>query len=223
MMRNEVGIIGTECGTSAESVSLPAGYEIVGVANVGDTIVICSTNNINSEIGVLYNRDYVPYEVKYNNTILGFNKSERVLIEYKKDYRGNDIIYIAGKGIALRRIDLSIIIPPQDFDKVTRLFLEYSLPLTSLDSVISGGKVLTGTYQFAARLITENNNMTGFGPLCNNISIVESTLNTDRRDLDGAPPQTLSGNAIKVTINNIDTSFKYVEPCVVTYVGMLMF
>jgi hypothetical protein len=218
MMRNEVGIIMNECGTSPENITITDGYTIVGVANVEDGIVICSTNDVNSEIGVFDNITG-SYTVKYNNTLLGFKSAHRVGIELKVNYAGNRIVYLAGEGIIPRKINLDVITSLDTFDKLTNLFLVYQLPVAVPVSVDSGGNVLTGIYQFGARLVTKSNEVTGFGVISEPLPIGDSSIKVNRKTYDGAPQGTISGNAIKLEISNVDTNFAYLEPCVITYIG----
>ena len=83
MMRNEIGIIGTECGTSSISTVIPG--TIVGVINVDDDIIVCSTDNTISYIGKLSPDD--TYTILCSNTILKFNTTIRLSLEYKEDYK----------------------------------------------------------------------------------------------------------------------------------------
>lgn len=216
MMRDDSGNITTDVGTSSV-LSLPSGYTIVGLKNIEDDIVIASTDNVNSEIGLLSKSDV--YTTIVSNSVLGFNSANRVSIEFKKDYKGNRILYIAGKNIKLRAINIDDLPETQSFDNSTSLFLEYALPITDLNLVTSGGEVLSGVYQFTARLVTDSNNATSFGPISGVIPISTGNLTGNRKDYDGAPPQTVTSNLISLNITNIDTAFPYIEVAVITYVG----
>lgn len=215
MMRDDSGNIRTDIGTSSIK-ELPSGYKVVGVKHIGNEIIIASTNDTNSVIGVLDISNN--YTEVVNNTVLGFKKVNRVNLEAKINYKGDRLLYIAGKGIKLRYLNLDNI-PTTDFDKSTSLFLEYALPRTELITVSSGGEVLSGVYQFATRLVTDNNNVTSFGPVSGIIPIGVGSPSGNRKDYDGGPTQTLTSNQITLTIDNIDTSFAYIETCVITYIG----
>ena len=71
MMRDDSGYIRTDIGTSSIK-ELPSGYKIVGVKHIGNEIIIASTNDTNSVIGVLDISNN--YTEVVNNTILGFKK-----------------------------------------------------------------------------------------------------------------------------------------------------
>ena len=160
MIRDEVGNLHNELGTVLVE-SMPAGYEIVGVANLGDDIIIASSNNDSSEIGVLNIDD--SYTRSLNSEAFKFKKGSTVELETRFNHRGDRLVYIAGKDIKLRVINLDKL-PAVSVDKETNLFLEYILPEARLDRVFTGGNVLSGVYQFAARLVTESNNNSSFGP-----------------------------------------------------------
>ena len=151
MMRNEVGVISTECGTS-NTAAIP-GTHIVGVINADDEIVVCSTNGVTSYIGYLHSDD--TYQQLCANDILKFNTTTRLSLEYKEDYKQGKILFIGGKGIKLRRIDLSVVgsLTPADFDKVTSLFLEYELPITTVLDIKSEEKLKQAYINLLADLL----------------------------------------------------------------------
>ncbi|WP_428743152.1 hypothetical protein [Tenacibaculum sp.] len=216
MMRDEYGNMKVETGTSSV-LELGLGRKIVGLKVLGDDIIVASTDDVTSEIGVLNVNDN--YTVSVSNTILGFNKSNNVNIESKINYKGERIIYLAGSNIKLRSINLDDLPQEEDFDSITSLFLEYDLPVSKIQDVSTGGNVLSGVYQFAVRLVTGSNNTTAFGPLSEIIPVVIGDESSGRKNIDGADPQTLTNKSINFVVSNIDTSFQYIEPCVVTYVG----
>lgn len=218
MMRDSRGSLVTESGTTLlDKLNLGPNSEILGLANVGDDIVIVSIRNNISEVGYLDIQDN--YHVSISDNILGFKEGVRIGLETKVDYRGHRIVYLAGKDIKLRSIDLDSIPLPGDLDKSTMLFMEFDLPVAELDTVVSGGKVPSGVYQFCARLVTESNNTTSFGPISGVIPIGVGTISDGRKNITGADPQTPTQNSIVVKVSNIDRAFKYIEVCVVTYEG----
>lgn len=215
IMRDDSGNIMNELGSKIVK-ELPNGYTIVGVKNLNSDIIVASTDNTNSEIGVLSELD--TYTTIINSPVFGFTKTNKVNIEARVNYKGQRIIYIAGKGIKLRVLNLDLV-PTSNLDKSTSLFLEYTLPKTDLMSVGSGGQVLSGVYQFGARLVTSNNNTTPFGIITGVIPIGSGSSTYNRKDYDGAPPQTVTPNMITLKVSNIDQIFEYIEPCVITYTG----
>lgn len=215
MIRDESGNLISEPGTKAV-ISLATGYSFVGSCMIGNDIVLAMTNGTESQIGILKeNEDLAIY---VDNPALEFSVGNHVEIESKINYKGERVIYIAGKGIDLRAINLDDL-PNGDFDKTTKLFVEYDLPISDLGEVTTGGSVLSGSYQFAARLVTGSNNTTAFGPLSGIIPIAVGEFSEGRKNITGAPPQTGTRKAISMTLRNIDTSFEFVEPCVITYEG----
>ena len=215
MMRDEAGALYNEVGTKLVNL-LPSGFKFVGYYNLGDDIIFATTNGTISTIGILDDEDN--YTTIIQNSILGFKEEYKVEIEGRFNHRGERVIYIVGEKITPRRINLDKV-PELNFDKETNMFLEYNLPKVELNRIFSGGKVRSGVYQFAARLVTGSNNVTGFGPISGIIPVGTGNIEGNRRDYDGGAPQSFTNNAISLTIKNIDRSFVYVEPCVITYVG----
>src|SRR5690554_7775504 len=215
MMRDESGALYNEIGTKLVHV-LPTGFEFVGYYNLGDDIIFAATDGTTSIISILDDEDN--YTTLIQNSILGFKKEYKVEIEGRFNHRGERVIYIVGEKITPRRINLDNL-PTTNFDKETNMFLEYNLPKVELNTIFSGGKVRSGVYQFAARLVTGSNNVTGFGPISGMIPVGTGNIEGDRRDYDGGAPQSFTNNAISLTIKNIDRAFVYVEPCVITYIG----
>ena len=215
MVRDDAGNMVNEPGTSV-LFDLGAGFEVVGKFILNSVVVVASSNGVLSRIGIF---DGTTYTVLIENSILGFTKTSEVQMEGRVNYKGERIIYLCGKGIKVRSINLDNIPQEQDFDKLTSLFLEYSLPKVDLRSVNSGGEVKSGVYQFAARLVTESNNATAFGPVSSIIPIGTGSLTGNRKDYQGGTPQTLTSSSITVSVTNLDTSFKYIELAVITYIG----
>jgi len=216
MMRDESSSLFNEIGSSMVKM-LPSGFIFIGQYILGDIIILASTNGTLSTIATLSADDV--YTEVLSNEILGFKKTNRVEIEGRFNHRGDMLIYVVGDGIIPRRINLDKIPSITDFDKLTNMFLEFNLPKVGLSSVFSGAKVLSGAYQFAARLVTASNNVTGFGPISGVIPIGVGNIDGNRRDYNGGPPQTLTPNGIALNISNIDETFEYVEIAVITYIG----
>lgn len=219
MMRDETGTIMNEHGTKS-AFQLPAGRIINGMCNLGNDIIIISTAVspmiTTTEIGILDINDN--YHIKLTRNDLDYTEETRLNLEARINHRGERIIYIAGKGVKLRVINLDITIPTDGFDRLTSLFLEYDLPKTEVKEIVTGGNVTSGVYQFAARLVTESNNVTPFGAVTGPIPIGTGTLG-DRKDYGGADPQTPTNQAIPFTVSEIDPTFSHIEPCVITYMG----
>ena len=102
---------------------------------------------------------------------------------------------------------------------MTTLFLEYDLPKTAYVSESHNGQLLSGVYQLGARLVTDSGASTVFGISTSVIPVIQDSLQGNRSDINGAPPQTQTTKSITVKVTNIDTAFKYLELAVLTYVG----
>lgn len=219
MMRDETGTMMNEHGTTRVIEFLGINRNINGMCNLGNDIIIISTlsnSNVNiTEIGILNSEDVYTNVLSRENL---YTPEDKLNLETKINYNGDKIIYIAGKNVKLRVINLNKIPESSIFDKSTSLFLEYALPVVEVSAPTIGGNIKSGSFQFAARLITDSNNVTPFGAVTNPMPIGVGTWG-DRKDYSGADPQTPTNQAIPFTISGIDPTFPFVEPCVITYIG----
>src|SRR5688572_19194249 len=90
----DLGSIGNEPSTIF---CFEAPYKIVGSINLSnDDIIIFSTNNTNSEIGI-GNSKTCTYTKVYNDPCLDFNDQSPITGESKKDFQKGTIIYFTDK------------------------------------------------------------------------------------------------------------------------------
>lgn len=216
-IRRSNGTLFNETGTK-NTAELPLGYEIIGSVVLEDEIIIFSTNNINSEIGVLDKNDL--YKTILNTTELGFNTGWQIDAVAKKNFKGDRIVGFTDNGnnppryLNLDDIDLT------DLNSNSKLFLAFNIPTIKLVGVNDSGNLPTGAYQFAARLLTGSINATGFGFISNIIPVVEESKSTGRDGYDGAPPSTPASKSISIVVENVDTNFDFIEIIAISYVGL---
>jgi len=152
--------------------------------------------------------------------------TEPVDVVGKKDWQGNRVIYFSTEEKA-RRIDLGPIGTTKSFsnsdatfDKTTSLFVDYEIPVAEYTRETTGGDLPTGVYQFFPRLSTDSGASTSFGVSSPVIPVVVANTNTSEvQTITGDEPQSDSNKAIEILVTNIDTTFKYLEVAVLTYVG----
>jgi len=207
----------SEEGTSLTSV--PSNIKIWGTCVIGDETIILGEASGKSVIGSLTREGTWSALVhRLGTNVLQINGPTQV--EGRKNWAGERVIYFANSTGA-RRINLDVEMPAgdTDFDKITSLFLEYDLPKVTYVGERTTGQLTTGVYQLAARLLTDSGAATSFGINTNPIPVVQSSLQSARQDVVGNPPQTQTSKSVEVQISNIDTSFKYVQLGILTYVG----
>lgn len=219
-MRTSGGAKRTEEG-NLKLTGVPGSIVQWGQCSIGNRTIILGTLSGKSIIGSLDINDIWTLLVppRAGVDVLGIVGATQV--EGKKNWAGEDIIYFSTPN-GSRRINLSSTLPTDDteFDKITSLFLEYSLPKVSYVQESGSGELLSGVYQFAARLITESGASTPFGVMGEIIPVVKSSLNSSRASVVGDEPQTVTSKAIDLSITNVDTSFKYIQLGILTYVGV---
>jgi hypothetical protein len=192
---------------------------IIGAEVLDTEVIVCLTDGIRSQIGVFNDNDV--FTVYLDHTALSFRLDAWVSIEVKKDYRGHRIMYFTDGVNSMRRLNLDEVatIPLAKLDKHLSLLLKYTIPAISLKSVNETGSLPTGVYQFAARLVTDSMDKTAFSFVTNPIPIVDEAAANGNKKYDGALPQTPSNKSITLTLSNIDTDYKYIEVCAISYEG----
>ena len=206
------------------NIRMPIPEQLVqwGNCSIGDeTIIIGHIEGRGSIIGALTKDDSWTTLVDRGQPDI-LQITEPTQLEGRKNWKGDRLIYFATPGGA-RRINLdeyNYLWGNEDFDKNTTLFLEYDLPVTSYVSENHNGALLSGSYQASARLVTDSGAETVFGITSNVVPVVQDSLLGNRADVNGDPPQTPTTKALVFRINNIDTSFKYIEVGILTYVGL---
>jgi len=150
---------------------------------------------------------------------LNFSYAYPIDVVSRKNHKGEIIIYFTDNNNIPRRINTSTFIDASNFDNETKLFLNPNLPRITGLEVVDGGGVTTGLYNFAARLGTITGNTTSFSQISNGIPVVNESQAVGELQYDGAPPQTVGGKTIKISIDNIDTTYQFIEIAAVTYTG----
>jgi len=206
--------------------NVPANFIEWGSCAIGDETILLGTINSKSIIGSLDINGVWNVEVPVRAGVDVLGITDPTQVEGKKNWAGERVIYFSTPA-GSRRINLGktpddIILPTddEDFDKVTSLFLEYDLPRVRYTGETNSGELLSGVYQFVARLVTDSGASTPFGIVSGVIPIVSASLNGSRYRIKGDPTQTITSKAITLKIENVDTAFKYIELGVLTYIGL---
>ncbi|HEC44441.1 hypothetical protein LCGC14_0984250 [marine sediment metagenome] len=211
--RSEEGMVKME--------SVPANFIQWGNCAIGNQTILLGQINSKTVIGSLDTNDNWAVEVPARAGVDVLAINEPVQVEGKKNWAGERVIYFATPAGA-RRINLDKDLPSgdTDFDKVTSLFLEYDLPKVVYLGENNAGILLSGSYQLAARLVTDSGAETVFGIPSGVIPVVPTSLQSSRDAVVGAPPQEQTTKAFSLRVENIDASFKYIQLGILTYVGL---
>lgn len=107
----------------------------------------------------------------------------------------------------------------QNIERDLQIFKKYDLPSIRLDSIIEGGELLAGTYQFACRYVNKDNSKSPFSLISNNCNIIKTNRDIPK-EIEGANFDYIYINrAIKLFITNIDNYNDYLEIAVIRYKG----
>jgi len=210
----------TEPGNE-ECYFLPEGYSLIGKIYIADnTLAVFSTDNINSEIGLVKD---CHYEVIYNNPCLNFNTKypisgqarirkgcERTI--YWNDYFNPDRYLNIDEFLSCKEIDCELL----NFNP------EVNSPCIELVRVNNqGGSLELGTYSIGVEILDKNENMVFRSDLSRKIPIVDESLNDSYELIDGGYnldtysaeigglPKT--NKSITFQVSNLDAKFSFLR------------
>ncbi len=194
----DLGSIGNE---PSNALCFDAPYSIVGhITLPSDEVVIFSTNNISSEIGI-GNTVECSYRTLLNDDCLGFNLDYPITGVAKKDFQKGTIITFTDRKNPVRRIEL------KNIDKITScddilLFRKIKHPCFNI-SRGQTGNMPNGMYSIAIAYVIDNQVFTDWLSISNRIPLYSLS----------------NGNSIEVKITDIDQEFSQFAVVVVgTYI-----
>jgi hypothetical protein len=215
-IRDQAGVKKADDGMT--KISIPDNVISHGNCSIAEHVIILGVKEGKTVIGTYNTKTGIWTEVLYQVTDVLLVTGPTQVVG-RKDWKGDKIIYFSTPTGA-RRINLDSLPSIEDFDKITSLFLDYSLPKIEFLEQKSTGEVLTGVYQFASRLVTASEAETPFGIMTGVIPVGKSSVGASRQDTIGGNPQDETTKSISLSITDIDTAFKYIQIAVVTYVGL---
>lgn len=217
MVQKLNGTMETEEGTKLYA-SLPSGYRLLAHSLVNNVLVVLSVNDTHCEVGKIIDGTYyrVKNTTKLNLTIADIGKVNMIA---KLNYNKRITIYIVdGKSGGTtegtvkslgKAIDID---SPESWDKLGSTSLSPNQQPSEVDVTIAGGTLPVGVYQVTSRLVSGSGATTDIGALS---SIIPITAIGGF----GANEGTNSGKGLSISFTNVDTSYAYIEPIVITRVG----
>lgn len=208
---NLQGVIENEDGF-VELIGTAAPYNVVGIIPVQEEFVVFSTDNIDSEIGLIVRtNDTINYTTIYNDPDLNFNTSSPIKGEFRKDINNNRIVTWIDNINSPRIINIDNVTGINDVADLD-VFPDIVNPkLTNPTINNTGGVLPTG----AIIPITRYKNLDGS---FTNWFVHDFTfyINDDSRFVafnlnDGAEPGTISNKSITFTLTNNDLNFNQIE------------
>lgn len=213
---NLLGVKENEDGFTNLSTMTP--YTFIGSVPVDDdNVVVFSTNNTDSEIG-LVNLSVPSYTQIYNDPELNLNTGFPIQGEYRKDVNGDRIVTWTDVRNTLRIInidDLSGIDDVQDLNA----FQDVNNPSLSSYSISnSGGSLKTGSYIPITKYKNRDGSETNWFVHDHTFYINDDSTTESFNENDGAEPGTVTNKAINFTLDDCDTRF---DTIVVGYIQVI--
>ena len=222
--------------------------KVIGKIEVNDNRVVLfvidvvNTLNPRSEIGIWENNTYT---ILYNPDIaatgidLNFRETHPIQGTFKIDSKGDLVVYFTDDLNPPRAFNVdrqiresSVVeelygLIPNDIE-ILNLFphagsvphIELEDLITHQASILEGGGLLTAVYYLALAYVDADFVSTNFVTVSNPISIVEEfdhTLPTAKKD--GAKEGSQTTKAIKWSITNLNTDYKFLKPVVIRKMG----
>lgn len=211
----EEGVIVTEPGTRSID-SIPEGLKMIGEVNLGDNrTALLFTDGARSVIGVFDRVEFTRVfddDTFADNNKLGLSLNYPCHVEIRTTKNGQKVLYWTDGLNPPRAANLSRL-PTVDVEfnlNELKLFPEINqLPGIDLVAVESGGRLKSGSYQFAFAYVDEDATTTNFFHITAGIPIGRPTLNPALPYTQGlgSAPGTPTSKRIRFSIANLDPSY----------------
>lgn len=216
ILNKKLGAVTNESGFLVSSATIP--YTPNGAIPIDDKVIIFSTDNVNSAIG-LYHEDTDTYQAVLDRTDLGFSLDKPITGEVKRNYRGDIICTFTDKTVTAKCINLSTATNSQDL-KDLLLFPSSKNPVITLTSVDeTGGSIKTGAVYIAAKYSsldgTESNWSKPFGP----VYINSFDISVGSNNYVGVEAGTATTKKIQFRVENIDTEYDKMTVAIISKIN----
>lgn len=217
-----------ELGTST-SYALAEGFQVIGKVNIPDNnVVLFSTDNTESEIGIFKNGDYTAL---VSNTCLGFSTSHLITGEFKLLNGCDRVIYWNDGFNPDRQFNLD---SPESYQdsaggwdcNLFKLNPDYLVPIISDITVNdTGGNLEAGSYAFAVEILDNNLNSITVGLGTAYLPVYQDNQSSSYNSINGSfssSTNTVEGGvsstskSFTLSFSNLDTRFAYARLLVST-------
>jgi hypothetical protein len=232
-IRNDSGrLVNEELEEVIKKLTDAKGYEFLGSCPVNNSFICFFKQNANdgnfySEIGLFENGVYTRvFNDFFTNPSYLLNFNNHIDSVARIVSTGDTIVYFVEEGNKPRRFNLTAFqneVNPYTSELYNtvedwNLQLTFKMPYATY-SVERNGTLPTGTYSFAFRYATDENNKTTFNIPSRFFNIANNSQ--DNNDtVTGDLPQTSSNQNIVMSLQNLDTNYPYIEVVVITYLGL---
>lgn len=202
--------------------TIPDGYSIIGnIYMSNNEQVIFSTNNIESEIGIIKN---CKYTTVVNNSCLNFKTTHPITGEFRIVNGCERKIYFRDSLNSDKHLNIDKWLRDsecQEFECNKHLFnplvTEPCIDLISIND--SGGSLALGQYFFQVEILDENLNLIYRSDLSKPVSIVDELSGDNYYNIDGGVNIEIYPNegvpktskSISLSVSNLNTDFAYIR------------
>lgn len=202
LLTNNKGIVENEPGFSRFNSSVP--YPIIGILPIDTSFIVFSTDDVDSEIGIVDNAG--TYTQVYNNSNLSFGRSAPVDAEYHRNFKDERIV------AWIDDINVPRIINVDDTSGITdvndlRLFPFSNVPTASLTIDELNGSLQTGNYQLVFRYSNNDGTLTNWFDVKRPIFITDDLQSNGFFAYDGSEGGVTTSKSIDIDLSNVDTRF----------------
>ena len=194
-------------------------YRVNGIRPTSNSTIIFSTNDTNSEIGILdSNGDYTK---KIRSAYLGFSMDYPIQAEYKYNNLNELVVTWTDDNTEPKILNLDNLPFTLDGDyellssdeiKYANLYISGKIPNYNLDSVNDiDGNLYSGVYYVTGKYMLEDGAYTNWLNLSNAITISDSSKTDKWENYDGCPANTSTSKSISLNITNLDNDYDTIK------------
>jgi len=202
----DYGTITNEKGTTVD-ITLPSGYNVIGTCLLDDSrqVLFC----VNGTLSAIYIKERNTYNtIVAPTTLLGFKVTKQIEAVFKRNYKGEYIIYWTDNFNEPRWLNInSPLTLTVDNIAQINIFNSYTIPIFSLDAVDLGGSLKSGVYQFFVQYEDTYGNRTNYTGASNLVPVTPSTSEMKPYKYSGAAPNTATNKKISMKLFNVDTNY----------------
>ena len=217
----DANFLSNENSNSVCTDTLPSGYYTIGSVYLSDnTTAVFSTNNTNSEIGILDSN--CGYTSKVNTTALGFKTTHPIDAIFRIRRGCERVVYFTDGLNPIRHFNFDT---PTDFQtgggawdaELFKLFLDFTQPEFIDFEIKEQGTLRSGTYSFAIQYLDKDLNPTPWSHVTLPIPIFLDSLKygykeitgSSNEDVDSLAGQSNTNKSIRINLNTLDANYDY--------------
>jgi hypothetical protein len=199
-------------------VDLPVGFHIVGHANISQKETCLFLVDPSTGVGEIGLFDKVSYRTVASSLDMGFRIDRQIQAVVDEDFNGSKTVIWVQVDAPIRFMNLNN--PPMlngvlDIEALN-VFRQFDYPVMRVSEITNGGRLIAGAYYISTQYADENGNgltncTTPVGP----VFIYRDAIVQPIGFINGSPEREQTDKAIRITLSNLDQSFKYINVVVV--------